>query len=77
MGTIILYTYLIGYILFYIFFQLNYMFSWHKGIELDDAFESIFFGLFLSSFWPLFIIAFPVGKLLAWMEDVHHKHKYK
>ena len=77
MSTIILYTYLIGYILFYIFFQLNYIFSWFKGLELDDAFDCIFIGLFISLLWPLFIIGIPFVKLLKWMDDVHNKHKYK
>ena len=77
MSTIILYTYLIGYVLFYIFLQLNYMFSWFKDIEPDDAFDCVFMGLFASLFWPLIVIIGPITKLMVWMDDVHNKHKYK
>lgn len=77
MSTIFLYTFFTGYILFYIFFQLNYIFSWFKEIELDDAFDCIFMGMFISLFWPLFIIVGLIIKLMTWMDDVHRKHKYK
>ena len=77
MDTIILYTYLIGYILFYIFFQLNFMFSWFKMIEMDNAFGSIFGGLFVSTLWPIIVIFYLGVKLMLWMDDMHHKHKYK
>lgn len=53
------------------------MFSWFKSIEPDDAFDCVFMGLFVSLFWPLFVIVCPVTKLMVWMDDVHDKHKYK
>lgn len=77
MSTIFLHIYFIGYILFYIFFQLNYTFSWCKEIELDDAFDCVFLGFFISLFWPLFIIVYPITKLMTWMDNMHDKHKYK
>lgn len=70
---LILYTYLTGCILFYIFFQLNYIFSWIKEIELGSALGCIVGGLFVSFFWPIFVIC----ALLDWMDSTHYKHKYK
>ena len=70
---LIFYTYLIGCILFYIFLQLNYIFSLIEEIEFDSAFGCIIGGLIASFFWPIFVIC----ALLDWMDGAHYKHKHK
>ena len=77
MDTIIIYTYLIGYILFYIFFQLNYMFSWFEELEMNEAIDAVFWGLPISLFWPIIVIIGLAIKIMLWMDNVHYKHKYK
>jgi hypothetical protein len=77
MSTIILYIYLVSCIMVYIFIQLNYMFLWFEKLMPDNAFDSLFWGIIFSLFWPLSILVYPIVKIALIMDDVHHKHKYK
>lgn len=75
MSAIILYIYLAVCVIVYSFIQLNYMFSWFKNPMFEDAADCVFWGLFVSFFWPLFITAYLVMNLMIWMDGVHNKHK--
>ena len=72
---IFFYIYLVLFILLFAFLQLNYMFVWFENFMINNAADSIFWGLLLSALWPMSILGWLLFKLMLYMEDVHNKHK--